>query len=36
MLYGNDACVPVSAMPEFVAWCQKEMKDRGVYGPIVG
>ncbi|KLT44948.1 FAD-binding domain-containing protein [Cutaneotrichosporon oleaginosum] len=35
MLYGNDACVPLSALPQFVADCQKEMKDRGIYGPIV-
>ncbi|GMK57425.1 hypothetical protein CspeluHIS016_0402590 [Cutaneotrichosporon spelunceum] len=35
MLYGNDPCVPLSALPEFVAECQKEMKEKGVYGPIV-
>lgn len=36
MLYGNDVCVPISALPEFVYACQKEMQEAGVYGPIVG
>lgn len=35
MLYGNDACVPLSVLPQFVAECQQEMRDAGVYGPIV-
>lgn len=36
MLYGNDVCVPISALPEFVQACQKEMQEMDVYGPIVG
>lgn len=36
MLYGNDVCVPISALPELVADSQAKFKEFGIYAPILG
>jgi len=36
MIYGNDICVPVSRLPDFIAECKELLYAAGVYAPFLG
>ncbi|KAL7416519.1 hypothetical protein BDY24DRAFT_406069 [Mrakia frigida] len=36
MIYGNDICVPVSRLPDFISECKSLLYEAGVYAPFLG